>query len=304
MKLRYSGNRRPYHRPLGGIFTVLLAAAAALLLFGGSATPSPQHRIALMTPTTVIAAAPKIPTDADLYWQRAKLEIDKSSAELKAQNDAELSKGLRFPKLMHGDLSKRQVALTFDDGPHPGYTIKILEILKQYNAHATFFLVGEQAERYPYLVRAEVAAGHVVANHTYHHVNLTKIPFEAVATEIKACGEVLRDITGTSPSFFRPPGGDYDASVARVVDTLGYTMVLWTDNPGDYEMPSSQTLEARVLNHIRRGGIVLLHDGIQQTIDILPNVLKYLKARGYELVTVEDMVGGGSKAASGSHRGG
>jgi len=298
MKLLSRGYNPRSTRPFG-----VLLGAAILVVLGGAGTAAPK-RATQMTPTTVIAAAPRIPTDADLYWQRAKLEVYKSAAELKAQNDAELSKGLRFPKLMHGDARKRQVALTFDDGPHPGYTIKILEILKKYNVKATFFLVGEQAERYPYLVRAEIAAGHVVANHTYHHVNLTKIPFEAVATEVKACGQVLRDITGKDPSFFRPPGGDYDREVARVVDALGYTMVLWTDNPGDYEMPTSQTLKARVLNHIRRGGIILLHDGIQQTIDILPDILKYLNSRGYELVTVEDMVGGGRKTSTASGRGG
>ncbi len=301
MKLRSSGENPPSTRHLGGILGVLLGAAT-LLLLGGAGSPAPKPRP--MTPSTALAAAPKIPADADLYWQRAKLEVYKSAAELRAQNDAELSRGLRFPKLMHGDLRRRQVALTFDDGPHPGYTIRILEILKKYNARATFFLVGEQAERYPYLVRAEVAAGHVVANHTYHHVNLNKIPFEAIATEIKACGQVLRDITGKTPSFFRPPGGDYDREVARVVDALGYTMVLWTVNPGDYEMPTSQTLKARVLNHISRGGIVLLHDGIQQTIDILPDLLTYLKSRGYELVTVEDMAAGARKTSSASGRGG
>jgi peptidoglycan/xylan/chitin deacetylase (PgdA/CDA1 family) len=294
---------KTHSRPSGGLACLFAAAALLLLLTDGAGLSAPK-RAGGMTPAQVIAAAPKIPRDADLYWQRAKLEIYKSAAELKAQNEAEMARGLRYPKLMHGDPRRRQVALTFDDGPHPGYTIKILEILKQYNVHATFFLVGEQAERYPYLVRAEAAAGHTVANHTYHHVDLTKIPFEAIATEIKACGEVLRDITGKSPSFFRPPGGDYDRQVAQLVGALGYTMVLWTDNPGDYEMPTSQVLEARVLNRIRRGGIVLLHDGIQQTIDVLPDILKYLRTRGYQMVTVEDMVAGGAKASSRSGRGG
>lgn len=224
------------------------------------------------------------------YWQNAREEVDKQPGVLAAQDLAEREKGIRYRKLFRGDPSLRQVALTFDDGPHPAYTPRLLEILERYHAPATFFLVGEMAARYPDLVRAELAAGHDLGNHTFHHVNLTRIPDEDIAAEIRACGDVLTSITGSRPHLFRPPGGDYDRRVAEVAETLGYTMVLWTDDPGDYASPGDRLIEQRVLQRIGNGGIVLIHDGVEETIEILPQILQALHDRGYGFVTIDEML--------------
>lgn len=226
----------------------------------------------------------------DRYWRNAHEEVDRHAQELIAQDQAEREKGIRYRKLIRGDPTRRQVAITFDDGPHPAYTPRLLEILKRYETKATFFLVGEMAARYPDLVRAELAAGHGIGNHTFHHVNLTRIPDEQIASEIQACGDALKSITGTSPHLFRPPGGDYDPQVAEVAASLGYTMVLWTDDPGDYASPGDQVIEQRVLKHISDGGIVLIHDGVEETLEILPQVLEHLHARGYQFVTIDEML--------------
>ena len=230
--------------------------------------------------------------ELDKYWQNAKTEVDKSAWELMGQHQAELEKGIKYRKFMRGDPSKRQVAITFDDGPHPAYTPKLLAILKDFSVKATFFVVGEKAEQAPNLVKAEVAAGHNVGNHTFHHVNLTKIPDEKIETEIKACGDVIRHITGQAPHLFRPPGGDYNDRVARDAVALGYVIILWTDDPGDYASPGDRIIETRLLDRISNGGIILIHDGVQQTIDVLPQILKYLKAKGYQFVTIDQMMGG------------
>ncbi|MDW8028446.1 MAG: polysaccharide deacetylase family protein [Armatimonadota bacterium] len=234
---------------------------------------------------------PKTSVQVDKYWQNAKEEVYKSVLEILAQHQAELERGIKYHKLIHGDRTKRQVAITFDDGPHPDYTPKLLEILRQYEAKATFFVVGKMAEKYPNLVKEQVADGHSVGNHTYHHVNLTRIPKEYIATEIKACGEVLRSITGKAPRLFRPPGGDYDKQVAEVAEALGYTIVLWSINPGDYADPGEKVIETLVLKKVRNGDIILLHDGVQETIDVLPQILGFLKDKGYQLVTVDEMMG-------------
>ncbi|BDI29660.1 hypothetical protein CCAX7_17110 [Capsulimonas corticalis] len=228
--------------------------------------------------------------ERDKYWLNAKTEIYKSTLELTAQRETELNRGLSFSILTRGNPTRKQIALTFDDGPHPAYTPQLLKILKDNGVKATFFVVGEQAEKYPDLIKAEVAGGHAVGNHTYDHVSLIKIPQEYVATEIKACGEVLERILGKPVNLFRPPGGVYDRSVAETSEALGYKMILWTDDPGDYASPGSNLIETRTLDHVTNGGIILLHDGIQQTIDVLPQMLKYLKSKGYEFVTVEQMV--------------
>lgn len=230
------------------------------------------------------------PVQTDKVWLQAKQEVDKSVPDLLAQHESELNKGVFYRKLIRGNAAKKQIAITFDDGPHPAYTPKLLSILKQNNVKATFFLVGEMAEKYPDLVKAEMAAGHDIGNHTYHHVNLTKVPIEDVATEIQACGDVLKGITGRRPVIFRPPGGDYNKNVADISSTMKYTMILWTDDPGDYASPGDKVIETRLLDKVSNGGIILIHDGIRQTVDVLPQLIKYLKSKGYELVTIDEMM--------------
>jgi polysaccharide deacetylase family sporulation protein PdaB len=226
----------------------------------------------------------------DPYWINARKEAYKSVPELIAQHNEELSRSIARTQLIRGDTSKKQIALTFDDGPHSKYTPKILEILRRYNIKATFFLVGELAERNPALVKAEIGGGHNVGNHTYHHVNLTRIPSGYVATEIKACGLVLCNITGKAPHLFRPPGGDYDDNVAQVAEALGYKLILWTDDPGDYASPGDDIITQRIVDKAEPGGIILIHDGVKETIDILPKVIQTLKDKGYEFVTIDEMM--------------
>lgn len=230
--------------------------------------------------------------EQDRYWLSARETVDKQVMELLAQHETELKKGLRHDKLLRGDPGRKWVALTFDDGPHPEYTPGILRLLKQYQVKATFFLVGEMAEKYPELVTAELTDGHSIGNHTYHHVSLTKMPQEYVATEIKACGEVLQSITGKAPRLFRPPGGDYSDSIAETVEALGYRLILWTDDPGDWASPGQQVILKRTLSAVNNGAIILIHDGIQETLDILPTILQAVKAQGYELVTIDQMLPG------------
>jgi peptidoglycan/xylan/chitin deacetylase (PgdA/CDA1 family) len=266
-------------------FGVIVAVMAALVS-AGPAAPKDSNSTAQQTMMAVDYPA----NDADKFWQHAKREVDKSVLEMIAQNQAELARGAQYHKFMHGSPNLKEIAITFDDGPHPQYTPRLLDILKQYDVRATFFVVGEKAEESPNLIRAEIAGGHSVGNHTYHHVSLTKIPEEYVPTEIKACGEVLKSITGKSPHLFRPPGGDYDQQVAVDAGALGYTTVLWTDDPGDYASPGDKVIKSRLLDRISNGGIVLIHDGVQQTVDVLPGILGYLKSRGYKFVTVDEMM--------------
>ncbi len=226
------------------------------------------------------------------YWQRAQEEVYRSVPELLVQQQTELARGLKYKKFMHGDRTRKWIALTFDDGPHPQYTPRILDILQKQGVRATFFVVGKLAEEHPDLLRRQAEAGHSIGNHTYHHVNLTRIPVADVAAEIKACGEVIRSITGKTPHLFRPPGGDYDKNVAEVAEAPGYWIVLWTDDPGDYASPPERELRQKLFSRLGNGGIILLHDGVAETIGLLPELIQYLKAQGYELVTIDEMLPG------------
>lgn len=225
----------------------------------------------------------------DPYWQHARQEVYKSVLELMAQHQAELENNIRYHILLRGNPKKKQIALTFDDGPHPQFTRQILAILRQQQVKATFFVIGEMAEKYPDLVKAELADKHALGNHTYHHVNLTKILEPDVATEIKACGEAIERLTGKPIHLFRPPGGDYDQGVAEAAEALGYTTVLWTDDPGDYASPGAQVILQRTLKRASNGGIILIHDGVKQTLQILPQLITTLKKQGYSFVTIDEL---------------
>lgn len=237
----------------------------------------------------------KYPVNEDKYWQEAQKEVYRDVADLLTQHGSELARGVKYHKFFSGDPSVKQIAITFDDGPHPKYTQKILSILKKYDVKATFFVVGKLAEIHPDLIQAEIADGHNVGNHTYNHINLKKTPDINAAVEIKACGEVIESITGKAPHLFRPPGGDYNRQVAEAAEALGYTMVLWTDDPGDYASPGAALIKNRIFSKLSSGGIILIHDGIQQTVDDLPGIIKHLRKKGYQIVTIDEMMKQGKK---------
>jgi len=236
------------------------------------------------------AALALVTSERDKYWLVAKEEVYKSSLELEAQDETEMLRGIHVDKVMHGPEDSHEIALTFDDGPHPAFTMAILKTLERYNIKATFFVVGEKAEEYPDLIRAEVGDGNSIGNHTYDHVSLVKIPTDYISTEIKACGDVIQSITGIRPTLFRPPGGEYNKTVADDVAQLGYKMILYTDDPGDYAEPGAQVIEARTLDTIHDGGIILLHDGSIETLTILPQIIQRLKNRGDRFVTVDELL--------------
>ncbi len=193
-------------------------------------------------------------------------------------------------KLYHGDPSGGAVALTFDDGPFPIYTTLLLDTLDRLHIKATFFLVGEQVEQYPYFAQAIARAGHEIANHSFHHPNLAQLAPPAVEDELRSAQEAIATVTGVTPKYFRPPGGDYNDTVLRIARALGLVTVFWTDNPGDYLNRGPHLLEARTLANITNGGIILFHQGVGDTIRILPRAAEALQRRGLTLTTVSGLL--------------
>ena len=232
---------------------------------------------------------PAIEDRADLYWTKAYREVYRSADELAAQDARERRDGEALPKLIRGNPARREIALTFDDGPHPAFTVRLLDLLKAEGVPATFFVVGKKAEAAPTLIRRMVAEGHEVGNHTFSHVTLTKIPVLDVAAEYRATSDLIRRLTGKRPAYCRPPGGDYDPDVIRAAGADGMTTVLWTDDPGDYANPTADLLLRRATNKLENGAVILLHDGPTSTLAMLPAFIAGARARGFRFVSLHDL---------------
>ncbi len=184
------------------------------------------------------------------------------------------------------------IALTFDDGPTPKYTQQILEILKQQNVKATFFCVGEMVHYFPQLAKQEVADGHVIGNHTWHHW-LQKMNSEVAANEIESTATAIFQATGVKTSLFRPPYGALNNGVADYAKKNNYAILMWSDDSEDYRRPSVSKLVNNVLREAKPGGMVLMHDGggnRAQTVAALPKIINALKKRGYQFVTVPKLL--------------
>ena len=205
---------------------------------------------------------------------------------------AQLVGGTHGGLLFHGRvLSTPAAALSFDDAPHPIYAPLLLDTLKRAGINATFFCIGRNARAYPYYVRDMVENGHEIGNHTYHHVRLTGLPADTVEDELKSCDEVLHGITGKPVRFFRPPGGRYSPETLQIAHARGLVTTFWTDDPADFNNPGQRVLENRLALHLRRGGIVLLHDNVLESLRVLPQFVAYAQKMGVKLDTVGDLAG-------------
>ncbi len=180
------------------------------------------------------------------------------------------------------------IALTFDDGPHPHYTKKLIEILKKHDVTATFFLVGKQIEKHPELLKEIVAAGFEVGGHTYSHRNLKKMSRSEIMWELEKTRLLIREHTSMKVFIFRPPGGQIDEDIKKSVGKFGYKTVMWDVFPKDHEHLTSEEVLNRVLKGSASGGIVLLHSGKSATIDALEKIIPQMKSRGFAFVTATE----------------
>lgn len=184
---------------------------------------------------------------------------------------------------------ERVLALTFDDGPHPRWTPAVLDALDRYGVKGTFFLVGSQVRAYPALAADIVRRGHTVANHTWSHANLARLPAHRWDAEIGQTTAVIESSTGQDVVCARPPYGATNASVARRLADYGVPSVMWTIDPHDWRRPDAPRLAQRVLDRLHPGGVVVLHDGggdRSQTVGALPRIIEGAQARGYRIVSL------------------
>ncbi|MBL7995313.1 polysaccharide deacetylase family protein [bacterium] len=191
---------------------------------------------------------------------------------------------------------EKQIALTFDDGPHPIYTPQILEILNEHSVPATFFLIGKHLTKYPGIARHIAELGNEIANHTYSHMLLLKLSDEEIKREIQCTHDLLFELNGQKPRFLRPPMGLFSKRVLDVIEKSGYRTVVGDVYPRDPHRPGKDKLVKRILARTQAGSIIILHDGgntevvdRSQTVNALKEVIPMLKQRGFEFVTLSEM---------------
>jgi peptidoglycan/xylan/chitin deacetylase (PgdA/CDA1 family) len=253
---------------------VLMAMALALALVSGrDSTGSASADDAGSTPAPRAAAAAKSPVGAPL--DRAIAGVLRHSAFV-----------------ARGGGHRREIALTFDDGPGP-YTPKVLIALNRLNVKATFFVVGQQEQTFRTAMMAAIGRGHVIGDHTEGHRRLATLSAADQYSELQGPLQWLTQFGLPRPQLFRPPYGSYNADTLDGLRRLGMLMVLWSVDSKDYERPGVQAIVDGVVAAARPGAIVLMHDGggdRTQTIAAIPKIVRRLRAKHYRFVTVPQLL--------------
>jgi peptidoglycan-N-acetylglucosamine deacetylase len=200
-----------------------------------------------------------------------------------------------------GQTEEKVVALTFDDGPHPVYTPRVLEILERFEVKATFFLIGRQARSHPEIVQQIKAQGHEIENHSDNHLfYLSWLPADRIRQEIVEAQTAIYQITGSTPTFFRSPLGWVSDDLIAVCRELKLPIINGSVKASDVSLPGREYIIQTVLDKTRNGAIIILHDagGVgfyrdrTQTLEALPIIIQNLKDRGYKFVLIKELING------------
>lgn len=195
-------------------------------------------------------------------------------------------------KAIHANKSikENKVAITFDDGPHPEFTPKVLGLLEQYGAKATFFCIGKSIEAHPELFKEILVQGHTIGNHTYshdHRFGFFKTPI--VITELEATNLAIQQLTGVFPKLYRPAFGVTNPRIRRAVAKLKLTVIGWNIRSLDTTKRSKEQVLRRITTKVSKGDVILLHDTSQKTVEVLEQLLLFLKQQDLESVTIDSL---------------
>ena len=198
------------------------------------------------------------------------------------------SAGVTFSRVL---VSGKYIAMTFDDGPHPQNTPRLLDILRARNIKATFYVIGRSVDLYPQIVRRTVAEGHEIGNHTHTHRLLSKLGDSEVRQELSRCADAVARAAGVRMRTMRPPyGGLLQRQREFVHAEFGYPTILWSVDPLDWKRPGPSVVTSRILSGTTAGGIVLAHDLHAPTVDAMPATFDGLLRRGFQFVTVSQLI--------------
>ena len=208
----------------------------------------------------------------DGRWELIRFEVQtqKTEGEAKAQ-PAEAPK----------------IALTFDDGPNPGSTPLLLDGLKERGVKVTFFVIGQNVEKYPDIVTRASAEGHIIGNHTYHHIDITKSTKEVAVKEIMDTSDLVERVTGIPTEYMRPPFGVWQRDLEM---DMGVMPVLWSIDPLDWTTENEDEIVNKVVTEAEENDIILLHDCYKSSVNAAFRIIDILEKEGFEFVTVDELI--------------
>lgn len=195
--------------------------------------------------------------------------------------------------ISHGSREEKCIALTFDDGPHPRYTARILDLLEKYDIKATFFMIGSNVKNYPELAKRVAEEGHEIGSHTYSHPHMLGITPLRLIEEIKETEAVLLENGIPRPTLFRPPEGYRTKEQCHVLSDAGYRVVVWSLDTHDWKSTPSSDIVRFVIDNVKGGDILLFHDyisGQNTTITALEQIIPKLLADGYRFTVVSELL--------------
>lgn len=260
--------------------------AAAGTQSDGSGTPqesagAQQGEASVSQSPVVLQGAGAQPSDGENQPGGLLYPVGEEPADSSGQETAgETSGGRQI------DPSRPMVALTFDDGPQPSVGSRIMDCLAQYGGKATFFMVGDRVPSHADEVRRMAAEGHEVANHTMNHKYLQKLGAAEIQSQVTQCNDVIESVCGVRPTLMRLPGGNHNAAVLA---NTNMPMIQWSIDTLDWKTRNAQSTVSAVLDHVRDGDIILMHELYSQTGDAAQTIIPELVNRGYQLVTVSEM---------------
>lgn len=226
--------------------------------------------------------------------QLAIQEEDNDTLQLQKENNNKVVK-LTSKPVFNGSKNKKQIALTFDDGPDAHFTLEILDILKENDVSATFFVLGCNAEKYPKVLKRIKDEEHDIGNHSWSHKSFKKLSEEQIKNEIKETEKIIESVNESYLPLFRLPYGASNEKVGKMIHSLGYYDVRWSVDTEDWSGITPSEIMKRVEKQLYPGGIILMHcsgrrQSIENSVKTLPEIIKYVKGKGYEFVTISQLL--------------
>ena len=287
------------NRPVVPVCTLILGFAAALALLY---TPAPSHASIPEISPSVTQALPPAPEAAlsSLPPPQPVAQVSVPPKEEPAGTPPAVPAGevgrlpgleAPVPSFSSGPSDQKQVALTFDDGPHPTITPLVLDELRSRGVKATFFVIGDRVKAYPWVLRQIVAEGHEIGNHTYSHRLLTAMSTDLIRREIGETQVAIRNAIGYETRLFRPPYGAFRPSANAILREYGLNVIRWSVDPRDWRNRDALLISNHVTHQSKNGAIILCHDIHRATLQALPAILDTLIAEGYAFKTVGELCG-------------